>query len=275
LDQQRLRLPTHKFRRLHLNLPGAPNGAFLDQGAVLAAIVAGRKVLPPEKGIKYAAFVDMSGGSSDDAVLCITHKVGRRAVVDLVVKQDGEAPFNPRNAVRKFCGILRQYGIRKVVGDDYAGNTFKFDFEGENVRYESSPLSKTPLYEAFEPPLNAGEIELPEMPAKLQEQLLTLVIRGVHIDHQPNDHDDYANAVAGAVYLVLGEVDAPQACFGTWTTSPCANQFGYNTAGDHNAGAGEIFASMPPEYWAAQGIFHPNDRQRWIDAGVYKPEAKS
>jgi len=48
LDQQRRRLPTHKFRRLHLNLPGSPNGAFLDQGAVLAAIVAGRKVLPRE-----------------------------------------------------------------------------------------------------------------------------------------------------------------------------------------------------------------------------------
>ena len=39
LEQQRRRLPTHKFRRLHLNMPGAPEGAFLDQGKVLAAIV--------------------------------------------------------------------------------------------------------------------------------------------------------------------------------------------------------------------------------------------
>lgn len=39
LQQQRQRLPSHKFRRLHLNLPGAPNGAFFDQGAVLAAVV--------------------------------------------------------------------------------------------------------------------------------------------------------------------------------------------------------------------------------------------
>ena len=31
IEQQRRRLPTHKFRRLHLNLPGAPNGAFFDQ----------------------------------------------------------------------------------------------------------------------------------------------------------------------------------------------------------------------------------------------------
>jgi hypothetical protein len=112
LDQQRRRLPTHKFRRLHLNLPGAPNGAFLDQGAVLDAIVNGRKTLPPQSDIDYVAFVDMSGGSSDDATLSIAHKVDRRAVIDIVVKQDGEPPFNPRTAVKKFVGILKQYGLR-------------------------------------------------------------------------------------------------------------------------------------------------------------------
>jgi hypothetical protein len=31
--------------------------------------------------------------------------------------------------------------------------------------------------------------------------LLTLVIRGSKIDHQPGDHDDYANAAAGALVL--------------------------------------------------------------------------
>jgi hypothetical protein len=84
LDQQWRRLPTRKFRRLHLNLPGAPNGAFLDQGIVLAAIVSGRRVLPPQPNVEYSAFVDMSGGSSDDAVLAIEHKADGHAVVDLV-----------------------------------------------------------------------------------------------------------------------------------------------------------------------------------------------
>ena len=64
IEQQRRRLPTHKFRRLHLNLPGAPNGAFFDQAKVLRAIVPGRISLPPEEGRKYHAFVDMSGGSN-------------------------------------------------------------------------------------------------------------------------------------------------------------------------------------------------------------------
>jgi hypothetical protein len=209
LDQQRRRLPTNKFRRLHLNLPGAPNGAFLDQGSVLGAIVTGRKTLPPQPDIDYVAFVDMSGGSSDDATLSIAHKVDRRAVVDIVVKQDGEAPFNPRTAVKKFVGILKQYGLREVTGDNYAGETFKVDFEGDGIRYQPSPLTKTELYEAFEPALNAGEVELPDIP-KLQEQLLTLVIKGARIDHQPGDHDDWANAVAGAVWRAIGEPDVLQ-----------------------------------------------------------------
>jgi hypothetical protein len=55
-------LPTHKFRRLHLNLPGALNGAFLDQGVVLDAIATGRIALPPQSGVRYVGFVDMSGG---------------------------------------------------------------------------------------------------------------------------------------------------------------------------------------------------------------------
>jgi len=77
LEQQRARLPTGRFRRLHLNLPGAPQGAAFDQGSVLACVVTGRRSLPPEPGITYRAFVDMSGGSSDDAVLAIGHLRGR------------------------------------------------------------------------------------------------------------------------------------------------------------------------------------------------------
>ncbi len=97
---------------------------------MLAAIVAGRRSLLPRDNGGHVAFVDMSGGSSDDATLAVAHQEDRRCVIDLVVKQDGDVPFNPRNAVRKFAAILKQYGCRSVVGDDYAGQTFKEDFQG-------------------------------------------------------------------------------------------------------------------------------------------------
>jgi hypothetical protein len=206
LEQQRRRLPTHKFRRLHLNLPGAPNGAFLDQANVMAAIVTGRMSLPPQEGLFYRAFVDMSGGSSDDAVLAIGHKGDEgRVVVDRVLKQAGETPFNPRKAVARFITELRRYKISSVTGDNYAGSTFKFDFEAEGITYHSCPLSKTELYEELEPALNAGEVELIDDP-KLQEQLICLVVRGAHIDHQPGQHDDFANAAAGVIWKINAAV---------------------------------------------------------------------
>lgn len=201
LDQQRRRLPTHKFRRLHLNLPGAPNGAFLDQAKVLSAIAMGRVSLPPQEGRRYLGFVDMSGGSSDDAVLAIGHADEGRAVLDLVMKQAGEPPFNPRSAVKKFAAALKSYGLAAVTGDNYAGQTFKADFESDGIAYRSCPRPKTDLYEALEPAINAGEVELLDDP-KLQEQLICLVVRGARVDHRPGDHDDFANAAAGVIWKI-------------------------------------------------------------------------
>jgi phage terminase large subunit-like protein len=207
LEQQRRRLPNHKFRRLHLNLPGAPNGAFLDGDSVSDAIVRGLRRLPPSKDRQYAAFVDMSGGSSDDATLAIAHKEGERRILDVLISQDTNPPFDPRLAIRKFARTLDEYGIKTVTGDRYAGETFKHDFADYGITLKPSAHTKTDLYEAFEPLLNAGEVELLDLP-KLQEQLLTLVVRGKNIDHQPGGHDDFANAAAGAL-VALSDDDGP------------------------------------------------------------------
>jgi hypothetical protein len=204
LASQKKRLPTHKYRRLHLNLPGAPDGAAFSGEHVMAAIVECRTALPPVATHRYHAFVDMSGGSNDDAVLAIIHKEDARVVLDLIVSQSGAPPFNPRHAVAKFAATLKEYKISAVTGDAYAGQTFRADFESHGIRYEVSTRSKHEIYEAFEPLLTASEIELYEV-AKLQEQLLTLVWRGVKIDHQPGDHDDFANACAGAAVLAAGK----------------------------------------------------------------------
>jgi hypothetical protein len=202
LDQQRKRLPTHKFRRLHLNLPGAPDGAAFDGDKVMAAIVTGRRRLAKEDSVKHRAFVDMSGGSTDDAVLGVSHYDAARkvAILDCLVSQTGAPPFNPRVAVKKFIGVLREYGLARCTGDAYAGQTFRADFEEHGIAYDVCRRSKSELYDALEPRLNAGEVELLD-DGKLQEQLLTLVTRGGKIDHLPGDHDDYANAAAGAIWL--------------------------------------------------------------------------
>jgi hypothetical protein len=218
LEQQRRRLPAHKYRRLHLNIGGAVNGAFLDQAAVEAAIVRGRTCLPPEIGRTYYAWTDLSGGSHDDSTLAIAHEEDGKAVLDLLIAQDGSPPFNPRFAVVKFAMVLKHYGIRTIFGDSYAGQTFRADFAECGIDYqicrgrvgsklreadtsEAPAVHRTDLYEALEPALNCGDVELLDLP-KLKEQLLTLVVRGSAIDHEVGGFDDWANSAAGALYLV-------------------------------------------------------------------------
>lgn len=200
LEQQKRRLPSNKFRRLHLNMPGSPSGAFFDQGMLLAAVVTGRKSLPPAPNKQYRAFVDMSGGSKDEAVLCIAHREGRVSVIDRIEKQPGKPPFRPQDAIGRFCVTMREYGVSEVTGDNFAGDTFKYDFRDWDRTYRVAKPNKTELYEALEPVVNAGEVELLDH-AKCTEQALTLVVKGSKIDHELNGHDDYINAVAGAVWL--------------------------------------------------------------------------
>ena len=204
LEQQRRRLPAHKYRRLHLNLPGAPTGAAFDPDMLHAAVVPGRRELWPEPqhGWAYKAFCDMSGGSADDACLAVAHLEDDVGVLDCLQDQGCAAPFDPRLAVARFAETLNRYRLTRAVSDAYAGETFKRDFEEHGITLERSTRAKHDIYSAFEPHLNAGEVELLDLP-KLQQQALGLVWRGRKIDHQNGEHDDHVNAAAGALVEAL------------------------------------------------------------------------
>jgi hypothetical protein len=181
LAQQRRRLPAHKYRRLHLNLPGLPQGSAFQPDPVMSAVARGVSVRRRELHLTYRAFVDMSGGSSDDAVLAIGHEDTGRAVLDRVVNQGQAPPFDPRLAVERFVTILRDYGISTVTGDRYAGLTFVSDFQSRGVHYELATRSRSQLYEAFMPWLNGQRVVLVDAPL-VEQQLLGLVWRGGKID---------------------------------------------------------------------------------------------
>lgn len=81
LEQQKRRLPIHRYRRLHLNIGGSPEGAYLSPEKVESAI-GDYKIQAYQAGTYYKGFIDMSGGSDDDATLAISHQEGDRIVVD-------------------------------------------------------------------------------------------------------------------------------------------------------------------------------------------------
>lgn len=216
LEQQRRRLPTVRFRRLHLNLPGYPDGGAYDAVKLDGAVALGIRIRPPEPGVHYRAFVDMSGGSSDSATLAIGHREGTRRVVDLVADQGRKPPFDPGAAVLRFAALCKTYGVFAVSADSYGRKAPTLDFENAfrqaGLTYRACELSTPALYEALEPPLNAGEIVLLD-DAETLEQLAGLQNRGGKIDHRAGEHDDRANAVAGVVWLLgdgggrsLGEI---------------------------------------------------------------------
>lgn len=205
LEQQKSRLPSHKYRRLHLNLPGLPEGSAYTAETIMGAVDRGVKVRPPEEGIQYVAFVDMSGGSSDDACLAIAHKDAEgRAILDRIVDQGQRPPFNPRKAVERFADVLKEFRLSSVTGDRYAGETFRVDFQDRGITYRVSAKTKSELYESLEPRLNGSQVILLDH-AEMESQFLSLMWRGNRIDHPGGEHDDYANAAAGAIEGAAGK----------------------------------------------------------------------
>jgi hypothetical protein len=205
LDAQRKRLPFAKFRRLHLNEPGSPTGAFLDQGKVLECVSVGIKRRPPQSGFKYQAYVDMSGGSNDNAVLAIAHQDHDGSIVlDCIVRQAGGTPFNPRKAVEKFCDIMNEYGCTTVHGDAYAGQTFRLDFEAHDKRYQVIKQTASDILELLEPKINAREVKLLDDPTLIEELCTLIITRGGKVQAESNSHDDHAVAAAGAILVAVG-----------------------------------------------------------------------
>jgi hypothetical protein len=107
--------------------------------------------------------------------------------------------------VTRFVRVLRDYRVTRVVGDRYAGETFRSQFMAADVAYEVSARTTSELYDALEPRVNAGQVVLLDVPT-LEQQLLGLVWKGGKITHQAGEHDDYATAAAGAIEQAVGRV---------------------------------------------------------------------
>lgn len=179
--------------------------AFLDPEAIREVTVEGRRELKPERGVRYFAFVDPSGGSQDSMTLGIAHAEGDLGVLDAV--RERRAPFSPDDVVQEFAALMKDYRISKVTGDRYGGEWPRERFHRHGITYQPSSRTKSEIYREIVAPVNAGSVALLDLPM-LRAQLVGLerrVSRGGRdsIDHGPGGHDDVANAAAGALVGVL------------------------------------------------------------------------
>jgi hypothetical protein len=178
--------------------------AYVSREVIEACTVPGRLELPAVSGVRYVAFVDPSGGSSDSMTLAIAHHHRDVVVVDAV--RERRAPFSPEAVVNEFCYLLDSYRIRSVTGDRYGGEWCREPFRTHAISYEIADKVKSDIYRDALPLLNSGKIELPDL-TRLTAQLNGLERRTARsgrdsIDHVPGGHDDLANAVLGAAVHV-------------------------------------------------------------------------
>jgi hypothetical protein len=180
--------------------------AFVSREAIEACTMCGRFELPAIERTPYVAFVDPSGGSADSMTLAVAHgEKGGRVVLDLV--REKRPPFSPAAVVLEFIEVLREYRIRRVCGDRYAGEWPREQFRKYGIEYMCAEKVKSDLYRDVLPLLNSGRAELLDH-SRLIQQLLSLERRTARggkdsIDHAPRAHDDLANAAAGALVLAL------------------------------------------------------------------------
>jgi hypothetical protein len=176
-------------------------------GREAVEVVVSRGVLEraPVAGVRYSAFVDPSGGSNDSFAMAIAHRENDTAVVDCV--RETRPPFSPESVVAEYATLLKSYRINRVRGDRYAGEWPREQFRKRRIEYWPAGKPKSDLYLNLLPTINSGLVDLLDND-RLVAQLCALERRTARsgkdsIDHPPGSHDDLANAVAGAVHLVL------------------------------------------------------------------------
>jgi hypothetical protein len=180
---------------------------YVDLESVRAVTVPGRRELPPRRDVAFVAFVDAAGGSGGDSfTVAIAHGEGERAVLDVV--REVRPSFSPEAVVEEYAGLLRTYGVSEVTGDRYAGEWPREQFRKHGITYAPSERTKSDLYRELLPLVNAGRVELLDLP-RLLAQLVGLERRVARsgkdsIDHAPGGHDDVANAAAGALVVAQG-----------------------------------------------------------------------
>jgi hypothetical protein len=182
--------------------------SYVAHDVVQAAVVRGRRELPPAPGISYTAFVDAASGSgADKMVLAIAHATAD-GVAFLDCLRAFAPPFSPDATVREMAAVVRSYGGASVTGDHWALGWVGERFDAAGIRYETSERTKSDIYRELLGPLNSGKVELLDHPQMIAE-LLNLerrVARGGRdsIDHPVGLHDDLINAAGGAIVIVAG-----------------------------------------------------------------------
>lgn len=181
---------------------------FLFESEIRLCVEAGVRERRPVREWDYYGFVDAAGGTGRDSMcLAITHTEGQTRVLDLVLER--HPPFSPEAVAAEYCDILKQYRVKEVVGDKYAGDWPAEQFRKGGVNFKHSERTKSQIYLNFQPMVRSRAVDLLD-DQRLISQLAGLERRATgsgrdSVDHAKGAHDDLANVAAGALCLAPAE----------------------------------------------------------------------
>jgi len=177
---------------------------FISRDVVDAIVVKGRVGIPPQPGVRHFAFVDTSGGGGTDSLTIAIARAGGPKV-QLWRVSEWKAPYSPVDKAPEVATIAREYGVSKVVGDNFSSGVWADLVRKQGITYEVTKRTRSDIYSEFLPLANSGLVELLDHDRTIK-QLLALERRTSaagrdSIDHPKHGHDDVINAAAGALLL--------------------------------------------------------------------------
>jgi hypothetical protein len=192
---------------------------FLDADAIAASVETGTRERARVPGVAYVSFDDPASGSGSDAwTKAIAHREGDRVVLDVL--RAWSPPFNPSGVIAESADLSKAYGLHSTTGDRFAAGFVLEGFRAHGIAYAPSALDRSALYLELLPLMNADRVRLLDAPDLLRELRGLERRRGLagrdRIDHRPGQHDDRANAVAGALALAAGKAPARTAEVISW-----------------------------------------------------------
>jgi hypothetical protein len=177
---------------------------FISRRVVMACVEEGVHERAFDYPNRYVGFCDPSGGSADSMTLAIAHKAGDTAMLDAV--REIRPPFNPEAVVAEFCDLLKTYRVTTVIGDAYGGEWVASQFRLHGIHYRKSERTASQLFLDCLPVLNSRAAALLDNERAIS-QICALERRTARsgkdsVGHAPGEHDDLANAIAGALVNV-------------------------------------------------------------------------
>jgi len=183
--------------------------SFLSFDALAACVVRDRRELPPIEGVKYTAFIDPSAGGQDSFALAISHVEGGGRFIILDKVFEWQPPFNPNQVVLECATIMKAYRCFWALSDRFARDWVRDSFRAQGIEINFAKLSASEIYLEFLPIVMSRRCELLDN-QRLIGQLGNLERRVRQagydlITHFPGQHDDLANAAAGAIVFATGK----------------------------------------------------------------------